>query len=193
MRNEPIIQTDRLILRQWNDEDFESFAELNADPRVMEFFPATWTLEESKASMQTARKHIEMYGWGKWAVSLLATGEFIGRIGLEEMDFQAPFSPNIELGYRIAYNYWGNGYASEGAKGALEYGFKQIGLKEIVAFTPALNQRSQFVMQRIGMHHDSKSDFDHPKLAEGHPLRRHVLYRIDYQSWQNSRDAKESR
>lgn len=132
--------------------------------------------------MQTARKHIEMYGWGKWAVSLLATGEFIGRIGLEETDFQAPFSPNIELGYRIAYNFWGKGYASEGAKAALEYGFKQIGLGEIVAFTSVLNQRSQCVMRRIGMYHDSKSDFDHPKLPEKHPLRKHVLYRINSHS-----------
>lgn len=193
MGENPIIQTSRLILRQWKDEDLEPFAKLNADPKVMEFFPAVWTLEESKASMQTARTHIEMHGWGKWAVSLLETGEFIGRIGLEEIDFEAPFSPNVELGYRIAYNHWGKGYASEGAKAALEYGFRQIGLKEIFACTPVLNQRSQFVMRRIGMHHNAKSDFDHPKLTEGHPLRRHVLYRISYQSWQNVKDSKGAR
>ncbi|MFN0065226.1 MAG: GNAT family N-acetyltransferase [Chlamydiales bacterium] len=183
MRNKPIIQTDRLILRQWNDENFVSFAELNADPRVMEFFPAPWTREESKTSMQTARKHIEMYGWGKWAVSLLATGEFIGSIGLEEIDFQASFSPNIELGYRLAFEHWGKGYAFEGAKAALEYGFSHLNLQEIVAFTPVQNLRSQHVMKRIDMHNDPSHNFDHPKLAEGHPLKRHVLYRLTATEW----------
>src|SRR3989338_3153567 len=97
-----IIQTERLILRQWCDQDIDPYIKLNADPRVMEFFPDTWRQEESDTSLQTARNHIEKYGWGKWAVSLLETDEFIGRIGLEEVDFQASFSPKIELGYRIA-------------------------------------------------------------------------------------------
>lgn len=186
MPNHPtaIIQTERLILRQWCDQDIDPYRKLNADPKVMEFFPATWSQEESDTSLQSARNHIEKYGWGKWAVSLLETDEFIGRIGLEDINFQASFSPNIELGYRIAYKHWGKGYASEGAKAALEYGFQHINLEEIVAFTPIQNLRSQVVMQRIGMHHNRKDDFDHPKLPENHRLRRHVLYRLKAEQWQ---------
>ncbi len=180
----PIIKTKRLILRQWRDQDLEPYAKLNADPRVMELFPAIWTREESEASLQSARNHIEKYGWGKWAVSLRETDEFIGRIGLEEVGFQAPFSPNIELGYRIVYQHWGKGYALEGARAAVEYGFRRLNLKEIVAFTPIQNLRSQIVMQRIGMHHNPKDDFDHPKLPKEHKLNRHVLCRLKSSEWE---------
>jgi len=141
--------------------------------------------------LQSARNHIEKYGWGKWAVSLLETDEFIGRIGLEELNFQASFSPNIELGYRIAYKHWGKGYASEGAKAALEYGFRRLNLEEIVAFTPIHNLRSQLVMKRIGMHHDSKDDFDHPKLPKEHRLSRHVLYRLSKIDWEKREKSRE--
>ncbi len=184
-----IIQTERLILRQWCDRDIDPYRKLNADPKVMEFFPATWTQEESDASLQSARNHIEKYGWGKWAVSLQETDEFIGRIGLEDIDFQASFSPNIELGYRIAYKHWGKGYATEGAKAALEYGFQRLKLEEIVAFTPTQNLRSQIVMQRIGMHHSPKDDFDHPKLPKEHRLSRHVLYRLGLDEWQKMQNT----
>lgn len=186
MPNHPnaVIQTERLILRQWCDQDIDPYRKLNADPKVMEFFPNTWSQEASDISLKSARNHIEKYGWGKWAVSLLKTGEFIGRIGLEDVDFQASFSPNIELGYRIAYKYWGNGYAVEGAKAALEHGFRQLNLEEIVAFTPMQNMRSQIVMQRIGMHHSPKDDFDHPKLPKEHRLSKHVLYRLNKMDWE---------
>lgn len=127
----------------------------------------------------------------KWAVSLLETDEFIGRIGLEEVDFQAPFSSSIEIGYRIAYNHWGKGYASEGARAAIAYGFQTLHLNEIIAFTPVQNVRSRRIMEKIGMHHNSKDDFDHPKLVEGHPLRRHVLYRIGQQEWPRSTHQKQ--
>jgi 3-dehydroquinate dehydratase/shikimate dehydrogenase len=178
-----IIKTDRLILRNWKEEDAEPFAQLNADPRVMEYFPSTLSRKESDTLLKSGYAHIKKYGWGKWAVALIDTGEFIGRIGLEEVNFQAPFSPNIELGYRIAFEYWGKGYASEGAKAVLGYGFNHLNLNEIVAFTPAQNLRSQQVMQRIGMYRDSNEDFDHPKLAEDHPLKRHFLYRLNQQQW----------
>ncbi len=180
---ESIIQTSRLILRQWSSDDLESLAKLNADPRVMEYFPSTLTREASNALLKSAYTHIEKYGWGKWAVTLIETGEFIGRIGLEEIDFQASFSPNIELGYRLGFEHWGKGYASEGAKAALEYGFNQLNLKEIVAFTPIQNLRSQLVMKRIGMHNNPSHNFDHPKLAEEHPLKKHVLYRLRAVEW----------
>ncbi len=184
-----IIQTEGLILRQWCDQDMDPYRQLNSDPRVMEFFSAPWTQEESDASLQSAQNHIEKYGWGKWAVSLLKTNEFIGRIGLEDIDFQASFSPNIELGYRIAYKHWGKGYASEGAKAALEYAFQHLNLEEIVAFNPIQNLRSQLVMQRIGMHHRPKDDFDHPKLSKEHRLNRHVLYRLRLDEWQKMKNT----
>lgn len=177
------LKTNRLILRNWKEE--ESFAILSADPRVMEFFPSPLTREESDASVRSASDHIEKYGWGKWAVVLVETGEFIGRIGLEEVDFQASFSPNIELGYRIAFEHWGKGYASEGAKAVLNYGFNILNLKEIIAFTSTKNLRSQLVMKRLGMNYDPTDDFDHPKLSVSHPLRRHVVYRIKLSEWKN--------
>jgi 3-dehydroquinate dehydratase / shikimate dehydrogenase len=173
-----ILKTKRLISRPWRKEDLEPFAQLNADPKVMEFFPSVLSEEESAATLNSSHIHIEKYGWGKWAAVLIETGELIGRIGLEEIDFSSHFSPNIELGYRLAFKHWGKGYALEGAKAAVEYGFKHLHLNEIVAFTPVQNLRSQLVMKKIGMHHDQKDDFDHPKLPEGHPLRKHVLYRI---------------
>lgn len=144
----------------------------------MEYFPSTLTSEETEVLLRSAYDHIATFGWGKWAAVLKDTGEFIGRIGLEEINFPTPFSPNIELGYRLASKYWGRDYATEGAKAALAYGFKHLGLTEIVAFTPVQNLRSQAVMSRIGMHRDTKDDFNHPKMPEGHILKRHVLYRL---------------
>jgi RimJ/RimL family protein N-acetyltransferase len=178
-----ILKTKRLILRQWRKEDLKPFSQLNADPKVMEFFPSVLSEEESAATLNAAYIHIEKYGWGKWAAELIETGELIGRIGLEEVDFPSHFSPNIELGYRLAFRHWGKGYALEGAKAAVEYGFKHLHLDEIVAFTPVQNLRSQLVMKKIGMHHDPKDDFDHPKLPDGHSLKRHVLYRINHSEW----------
>lgn len=144
---------------------------------MTEYFPSILTREESDESARSAFSHINKHGWGKWALVLKETGEFIGRMGLDEVDFQASFSwDKIELGYRLAFEHWGKGYASEGARAVLEYGFNILNLDEIVAFTPLQNLRSQLVMKRIGMHHDPKEDFDHPKFPDR--LRKHVLYRI---------------
>jgi 3-dehydroquinate dehydratase/shikimate dehydrogenase len=179
----PIIRTDRLVLRQWGNEDLEPFASMNADPRVREYFPGLQTREESNHSVSLASNHIEKFGWGFWAASLAETGEFIGFIGLEDVYFQAEFVPAVEIGWRLAFKYWGKGYATEGALACLRYGFETLKLNEIVSFTAVENTRSRAVMQKIGMHHDSKDDFDHPKLPEGHPLRRHVLYRLKGDEW----------
>lgn len=181
MRKKSIIQTERLILRQWRQEDLEPFAQLNADPRVREYFPGVLSRQESDASVELMSNHIEKYAWGFWAASLIETDEFIGFIGLEDVHFSAPFNrstPAIEIGWRLAYNYWGKGYATEGAKGALQYGFNTLNLEEIVSFTAVQNMRSRRVMEKIGMYHDEKDDFNHPKLREDHPLKQHVLYRI---------------
>jgi 3-dehydroquinate dehydratase/shikimate dehydrogenase len=183
------IRTDRLILRQWKKGDLEPFASINADPRVREYFPGLQTREESDHSVSLVSGHIEKYGWGFWAASLVETGEFIGFIGLEDVYFQANFVPAVEIGWRLAYKHWGKGYATEGALACLRYGFETLKLDEIVSFTAVENTRSRRVMEKIGMHHDSKDDFDHPKLPEGHPLRRHVLYRLDRDEWKKQQRA----
>jgi len=172
------IKTERLLLRPWKEEDLEPFARLNADPRVREYFPGLLNRQESDASVKLMSNHIERCGWGFWAASLIETGKFIGMIGLEDVYFQAHFTPAVEIGWRLGFDHWGKGYATEGAKAALQYGFETLDLKEIVSFTAVQNIRSRRVMERIGMHRDPVDDFDHPKLPEGHPLRRHVLYRI---------------
>ncbi len=185
----PIIRTDRLVLRQWSTADLEPFARLNADPKVMEYFPGLKTKEESDHSVSLMSGHIEKYGWGFWAASLAATAEFIGFIGLEDVYFKTTFTPAVEIGWRLAFKYWGRGYATEGAIASLHYGFETLKLNEIVSFTAVGNRRSRAVMERIGMHHDSKDDFDHPKLSEGHPLRRHVLYRLAADEWRKKHGA----
>lgn len=171
------LNTERLILRPWKPSDYAPFADMNADPEVMEFFPKTLTPKESNAYAEKFAKHIEENGWGLWAVTA-PEAEFIGFIGLTPVGFEAPFTPATEVGWRLARPFWGKGYATEGAKAAMEYGFSQLGLQEIVSFTTVENARSQKVMEKLQMTHDPDDDFDHPTLPEGHPLRRHVLYRI---------------
>jgi len=178
MAKNAIIKTERLILRQWSEKDLEPFARLNADPRVMEYFPALLSSEESDAMVKRLSEHIETHGWGFMAASLVETGELIGFIGMNHVNFSAPFVPAVEIGWRLAYDYWGKGYATEGALGCLTYGFKTLMLSEVVSFTPTQNFRSMAVMERIGMHRYPADDFEHPRLSEGHPLRRHVLYRL---------------
>lgn len=173
-----MIQTSRLILRNWTKEDMEPFAALNQDPRVMEFFPGLISRQDSDQFVKIVSDHISDFGWGFWAASLIETGEFIGFIGLKNVSFTAHFIPAVEVGWRLAFKHWGKGYATEGAKAALKYAFETLQLGEVVSFTTTQNIRSRHVMEKIGMHHDPKDDFDHPKLSEGHPLRRHVLYRL---------------
>ncbi|WP_245655925.1 GNAT family N-acetyltransferase [Microtetraspora fusca] len=171
-----MIETERLVLRRWRETDREPFAALNADPEVMEYFPSTLTKEQSDALADRLEAEFDECGFGLWAVEL--SGEFIGFTGLSVPRFTAHFTPCVEVGWRLARSAWGHGYASEAARAALDHGFGTIGLKEIVSFTAVVNTRSRRVMERIGMRHDPGGDFDHPALAEGSPLRRHVLYRI---------------
>ena len=173
-----MITTERLILRPWTPEDFEPFAKLNADPRVREYFPSVLSTEESNAQAAKISLFIQENGWGLWAVSVPGVAKFIGFIGLSQVSFTAPFTPAVEVGWRLAHEHWGKGYATEGAMAALKYGFETLKLKEIVSFTSVENRASRAVMEKIGMTHDGADDFDHPLLPEGHLLRRHVLYKI---------------
>lgn len=178
---EKIITTKRLMLRTWKEEDFEPFAQMNADPTVMRYFPSPLSRDESAQMFERIKAKIEERGWGLWAVSPLEGGEPMGFIGLNAVDkstLNAPFSPAVEIGWRLRQEFWGQGYATEGAMGCLKYAFETLSLGEIVSFTAVQNQPSRRVMEKLGMHHHPKDDFDHPKIALGHPLKRHVLYRL---------------
>ena len=182
------LKTKRLILRPWNQEDFEPFAQLNADSRMMEYFPALLTKAESNERAKTNKKKIEDDGWGKWAVSIQGSTEFIGMIGLfklEKKTFQVPFCPAVAVVWNIAVQHWGKGYATEGAKAAIEYAFQTLEFEEIVAFTVPQNARSRRVMEKIGMRYDPKDDFHHPNIPAENRFSRQVLYRISKIEWQN--------
>jgi RimJ/RimL family protein N-acetyltransferase len=172
-----LLETDRLILRRWHSSDIEPFVSLNADPRVMEFFPATLSRLESEAMITKIEKKFEDYGFGIWATELKEPKIFIGFIGLNVPRTPLPFSPCTEIAWRLAFDHWGKGYAQEGARAVLAYGFEELSLEEIVSFTTLGNIRSRHVMERIGMTRDTKGDFDHPEIPTGHPLKKHVLYR----------------
>jgi RimJ/RimL family protein N-acetyltransferase len=184
---QPILKTERLLLRQWCKKNLTPFAALNAGSRVREHFPELLNRQESDASVKLMSSHIQKYNWGFWAASSIQTNEFIGFIGLENVHFSAPFnklSPAVEIGWRLAFNHWGKGYATEAAKAALRYSFIKLNLVEIVSFTAVQNIHSQKVMKKINMHHDPKDDFDHSKLVDRNPLRRHVLYRLYHDDWE---------
>jgi RimJ/RimL family protein N-acetyltransferase len=172
------LHTQRLILRAWRQSDREPFARMNADPAVMEFFPACLSRSESDAAVDWIEDHFRQHGFGIFAVELRAEQAFIGFTGQSVPRFEAHFTPCVEIGWRLAKAYWGQGLATEAARAAVRYGFEVVGLDQIVSFTVPANVRSRAVMEKLGMTHDPSDDFDHPSLAEGHPLRRHVLYRL---------------
>jgi len=171
------IETPRLLLRPWRDEDLEPFARLNADPQVMEFFPATLSRAESDAFAARIRAHFAERGYGLWAAEVPGSAPFIGFIGLQWATFAAPFTPALEVGFRLAAEHWGRGYATEGGHAAVRFAFERAGIGEVVSFTAAVNRRSRRVIEKIGLVRDPEGDFEHPRLAAAHPLRPHVLYR----------------
>jgi RimJ/RimL family protein N-acetyltransferase len=178
MGREPELRTQRLLLRRWVEADREPFAALNCDPRVMEYFAAPLTPEQSDSMIERMEAAFDERGFGLWAVEVPGVAPCIGFIGLSIPRFSAPFMPAVEVGWRLAFDAWGHGYASEGALAAIAFGFDVVGLDEIVSFTTEANLRSRRVMERIGMTHDPADDFGYPLMAPGDPLRPHVLYRI---------------
>lgn len=169
--------TERLRLRQWCAADREPFAALNADPKVMAFFPALLGRIESDAMADRCEALIAERGWGFWAVETRATHEFIGFVGLHIPAPELPFSPCVEIGWRLASKHWGKGFATEAARHALRVGFEQLGLPEIVSFASVGNNRSRAVMERLGML-ETKETFEHPSVPVGSVLREHCLYRL---------------
>ena len=170
--------TERLVLRRFNAGDHDAMAALNADPVVMEHLPGVMMRADTLEGFARIDAHFAAHGFGLWAVEVCGGPQCIGFVGLMRPSFSAPFMPCVEIGWRLARTAWGHGYATEAARAALHAGFTQLGLLEIVSFTVPANVRSRRVMERIGMQRDTSADFDHPRLPEGHPLRRHVLYRI---------------
>lgn len=171
-----MLETERLILRQWKESDYLPFIKMGLDPKVMEYFPNLLSKDESLEFINKVKEIIDKNKWGFWAIELKQSGEFIGFIGLHNQPEQFYFSPCVEIGWRLAKEYWGKGYATEGAKAALEYAFNHLNLNKVVSFTADINIPSESVMKKVGM--TKVCEFNHPKLTSGHRLQKHVLYEI---------------
>lgn len=178
------LRTSRLLLRRWRDEDRAPFAALNADPVVMEHFPSVMRPTESDALVDRIEAAFEEHGFGLWAVEAPGVAPFLGFVGLSVPRFEASFTPCVEIGWRLARQAWGHGYATEAARAVLADGFERVGLDAIVSFTFVGNTRSRRVMERVGMRHEPALDFEHPSLPEGHRLRPHVFYRLRRDAWE---------
>jgi RimJ/RimL family protein N-acetyltransferase len=183
------IRTTRLLLRGWEERDRELFHRINSDPVVMEFFPFRRDRAQADAKMDELQAVIAHDGFGFAAVEVAATGQCAGFAGLSRPN-DLPMFPDgtIEIGWRLAPEFWGKGYATEAAEAWLAFGFETLGLDEIVSFAVALNHRSTAVMERIGMRRDISADFDHPAIGGDHAhLRRHVVYRLSRADWRARR------
>ena len=192
MKNSKIVSS-RLILRPWCGADIKPLIAMNQDERVMEFFPNLLSSDECEAMLDRMILHHEQHGFGYWVVEIPHVTTFAGFVGLAVPRFDAHFTPCVEVGWRLMADYWGHGYATEGAAVAMRFGFETAGLDEIISMTAVMNTRSQRVMQKLGMVCNRDEDFDHPLLPAGHRLTRHVLYRINCDRFQifNRASAKE--
>ena len=184
---EPRLETERLVLRRWTDDDLAPFAAINADPEVSRLLRGPLDRARSDALVERAETSFETLGYGLWATEVRATGELIGFVGLARQTFEAHFNPSVEVGWRLSRSSWGHGYATEGGLAALDFGFEAVGLEEIVSITTVTNERSRAVMRRLGMTRDPADDFEQPQLPAGHPLRPGVLHRLTREQWQHNR------
>ena len=181
-----MLETERLILRRWRSADRAAFAAMNADAEVMRHFPKRLTPADSDAMMARIQDHFAEFGFGFGAVERKADRALIGMVGLAFARFDAPVCPAVEVGWRIGRAHWGQGYATEAARGWLARGFDALGLDEIVAFVIPANLASQAVTRRLGMRRDATRDFEHPALPAGHPLRPHWLFALRREAWATS-------
>jgi RimJ/RimL family protein N-acetyltransferase len=177
LMNDKIIETERLILRQWRDSDLMSMAKINADHRVMEHFPAVKTFDETQQFINGNRALFKEVGFCFYATELKGTQELIGFVGIAPVS-EMPCGNAIEIGWRLGAQFWGQGYATEAARAVIDYAFNILNIKELVSFTATTNKKSESLMQRLGFIRSQKDDFDHPRIADGHPLRRHIFYRL---------------
>ncbi|HTJ62974.1 MAG TPA: GNAT family N-acetyltransferase [Alphaproteobacteria bacterium] len=186
----PVLETPRLRLRPYRDTDLDGLAELCADPEVMRHFPETLDRSAAAAFGERIKAHFDRHGFGPWSVEIKGKTDYVGFVGLMVPTFETHFTPCVEVGWRLARRHWQNGYATEGARAVLAYGFETRGCDEIVSMTVPANKRSRAVMDRLGMTRDPADDFDHPNLPEGHVLRRHVLYRLASPRFADGQTAK---
>lgn len=177
------LSSERLILRPWRNDDLDALAQLCADPEVMAHFPEVLDRVGSAHLLDKLMAHQAEHGFTFWALERLDTGGVIGFTGLARVGFDAPFVPAVEIGWRLARRYWGQGYALEAARRSLQFAFEELALDQVVAFTTPGNLRSWRLMERLGMRRDPADDFEHPGLPSGHPLRPHWLYRIQREAW----------
>lgn len=183
----PIIEltSPRLRLRAWREEDLPAFAALNADPEVMRYFPAPLDPAQSDALAVRLRAHFEAHGFGQWVLERHEQPGLIGILGLLHVGFEAAFTPAVEIGWRLGREFWHQGFALEAGQAVMRCAFHELQLDEVLAFTVPANRPSRILMERLTMQHDPYGDFDHPRLAPGHPLRAHVLYRLTRTGWEN--------
>ena len=186
-----ILETERLILRLWREADAHDYYEINQDPRVLEFLGGPLTMKQVTDFFSVANDRYEKQGFTLWAVELKESSVLIGFIGLDLVRLDIHFTPAVEIAWRLGSQYWGNGYATEGARAALAYGFKSCGLKEIVSFTVPANHRSLRVMEKIGLHRDVSGDFAHPLLPATDSLSQHLLYRLSLDDYMHDHRQEE--
>ncbi len=178
------LTSERLILRPWRNDDLDALAALCADPEVMAHFPATLDRAGSADLLRRLQAHQAEHGFTFWCLERREDGAFVGFTGLARVGFDAPFVPAVEIGWRLARPFWGQGHALEAARRSLDFAFGELGLSQVVSFTVPANRPSWGLMERLGMHRDPADDFEHPGLPAGHPLRPHLLYRLDRADWQ---------
>jgi len=178
------IETDRILLREWEATDFSRFAKMNADPLIMEYFPRVLDEVRSKHLFKHFQEHFAKHGYGLYALENKDNHEFMGFVGLNNIEFKAPFTPAVEIAWRLDYDYWGKGYATEAARAVLKHAFEDLKLEEVVAYCVYDNDRAVKVMEKLGMKRDKKADFDYPKLPKGHPLGQHILFRLKKRDYQ---------
>ncbi len=186
-----IIETPRLILRTWRQEDAEPYFQINQDPKVIEHLKGPLTIEKVRSFITAANEQQENRGYTLWAAELKDTGELMGFIGLNYDEWKSHFTPSVEIAWRLGSHFWGKGYATEGARSALEYGFTKCNLKEIFSFTVPANTRSSHVMEKIGMRRDSRGDFAHPEIDPDHRLSHHILYRLTFDEFLKAKSSRE--
>jgi len=179
------LKTERLLLRRWKKRDFPVFSTMNADPLVMEYYPDVLTETESDAMAHKFESLLAKRSWGFWAVELIKEKQFIGFVGLHKPTYELPVTPCVEIGWRLGKEYWGNGYATEGAKASLKFAFEELNLNEVYSFTSVLNKKSRSVMARLNMQ-NTEANFEHPIIPKNHRLREHVLYKITKKQWENT-------
>lgn len=184
------LETQRLIIRPWKSSDLADFAVMSRDPQVMRYFPDLLDQQQSQALAQRIQQLIFKHGWGFWAVELKSTQQFIGLTGLHSLAEKFDFTPAVEIGWRFDHRYWRQGFAKEAAKACLAFGFDQLKLDQIYAFTTLANSASESLMQKLGM--SFVKHFAHPEMLPDHPLSQHVLYQLDAADFQARRHFKDA-